>query len=288
MPIEVREVRERLLDLFPAETIRAFPQVDEAMTKAEGIAAVAAGADLNQVREFLERTFGRLHQHVHIFERDPADGRAPNVGTQFGVDPFAVRVEGGERHHFYLLPLTYDLVLDAPLERSDLTFAWPLKLVIAQDHVRVHFTIMAKKPQAHVEDGRAVVKSVQRPTEGDLLVGFPASLGLAARGPLDFNRGIKALWDADEFDAPTVQYKRARATSKDVMDEAFTVKAHDPDLYAELADKPLYQTTLLFMGEDPCIKYLVVDPTQGTLVFRRYSSSNDCVDGVIRRILAAN
>ena len=75
MLIEAREVRERLLDLFPAATIQEFRQVREKMTKAEGIAAVAKGADLNDVREFVATMFGRLHQHVHIFQRDPTNSR---------------------------------------------------------------------------------------------------------------------------------------------------------------------------------------------------------------------
>ena len=42
--IEAREVRKRLLGLFPLATIQKFPQVHEAMTKAQGITAVAEGA----------------------------------------------------------------------------------------------------------------------------------------------------------------------------------------------------------------------------------------------------
>ena len=288
MPIEDRDVRKRLLELFPAETIRASTLVSEAMTKAKRIMAVVDSADLGDIRDFVATNFGRLHQHVYIFEPDPADGLAPNLTAPFGADPFKVTVEGNERHHFYLLPLTYALVLEEPLEHRDLLFAWPLKVVVAPTHVRIHFTIMAKSPRAHVGDGRSVLKSTPRPTERDLLAEFPEPPGLARPGPLDLNRGIKALWAADVFDAPAVLYKRERATSKEVMDEAFTVKEDDPALYAQLADKPLYQTTFQFRGEDPCIKYFTADPTQGSLVFRRYSSSNDCVDGVIRRLLAAN
>ena len=49
-----------------------------------------------------------------------------------------------------------------------------------------------------------------------------------------------------------------------------------------------WQSATSLTGEDPCIEYLMADPTQGMLVFRRYSRSNDCVDSVIRSLLAAN
>ena len=283
MLIDAREVRERLLDLFPAATIQQFPQVREKMTKADGIAAVAQDAEVTDVREFAATMFGYLHQHVHVFHRDPANDR-PNVPMPFGVAPFTSTTAEQEHHYFYLVPLIYELVLDAPLERHSVTFAWPVKVVVALDHIRIHFTIMAKKPQAYAADGRVVVSSAQEPTERDLLGEFHLGIG----HPLDLNLGIKALWDADVFDAPAVRYKRSRATSLEVMDEAFTVKRDDPQRYAELADKPLYNTTFTFTGENACIKYFVADPTHGGLAFRRYSSSTDCVDDVVRRILAAN
>lgn len=282
MLIDAREVRERLLDLFPAATIQKFPQVREKMTKAEGIAAVAQDAAVTDVREFASTMFGYLHQHVHVFHRDPASGR-PSVPMPFGVAPFTSTAAGQEQHYFYMVPLIYELVLDAPLEHHSVTFAWPLKVVVALDHVRIHFTIMAKKPQAYAADGRVVVSSAHKPTDRDLLGEF-----LSIGHPMDLNRGIKALWDADVFDAPAVRYKRSRATSLEVMDEAFTVKRDDPQRYAELADKPLYNTTFTFTRENACIKYFVADPTQGKLAFRRYSSSTDCVDDVVRQILAAN
>ena len=62
----------------------------------------------------------------------------------------------------------------------------------------------------------------------------------------------------------------------------------DHDLYEELATDPLYQTTFRFMGESPCIDYFDTEPTNGTIMFRRYSSSSECVDGVIRKIIEAN
>ena len=283
MLLDAREVRQRLLDLFPAVTIQQFPLVRDKMTKAEAIAAVAHGAEATDVLDFVGTAFGHLHQHVHVFPRDPALDR-PDAPMPFGVAPFTATIEGDEYHYFYLVPLIYQLVLDTPLEHHSVTFAWPVKLVVAFDHVRIHFTIMAKKPQAYAAEGRVVLRSAHEPTERDLLADFGSVTGR----PLDFNRGIKALWDADVFDAPAVRYKRARATSQEVMDEAFTVKRDDPDRYAELADKQLYNTIFVFSGKKTCIKYFVADPTQGKLVFRRYSSSTDCVDDVVRRILAAS
>jgi hypothetical protein len=284
MPIGSRVVRERLLDLFPAEAIQAFPEVRDKMTKAEAAAAVAKGADADDVRNFVASNFGRLHQHVYFFEPGLTNG-VINANPPYGVAPFRTGKKSEERSYFYLLRLAYDLVLDNPLEKETLAFAWPLKVVVAPNHSRLHLTIMAKSLSGYMPEDRSVLKTLQRPTERDLLNEFRQSFGWQR---LDLNRGIKALWDTGEFDAPSVQYKRPRSITTNVMDEDFTVRAHDPERYIELLDKPLFQTTFRFLGDEPCIGYFVADPTNGSLVFRRYSTSNDCIDDVVRRILAAN
>lgn len=288
MPNNARGVRKRLLGLFPKATIQSFPQVHQGMTKAEGIDAVVETVGLDTVRDFVVRRFGRLHQHVYIFERRSARGSLETT-TPFGKAPFrAEGTTGGERHHFYLLDLIYELVLDAPLDRSEVRFLWPVKIVTGESHVRVHLTIMAKDLKAYTPEGRPVIRSSPKPNRRELLTGFPASLGLDTGGPLDINRGVKTLWEADEFDAVTVHSKRSRSTSREVMDEEFTVKQDDPTLYAGLWARPLYHASFKLNPSLACIKRFVAKPTRGILEFRQYSLSDECVDDVARRILAAN
>ncbi len=283
MPIGNPEVLERILDLFPADTLEEFEQVTGKMTKADAIAAIAAGYERDRVLGFVANNFGRLHQHVYMFEQTGA----VRVADSFG-EPFGVRNDAGETHSHYLAELWHHLVVEPPLERIQVEFAWPLKVVEAPGHVRIHLTIMSRSPQSYIGDQKTVVSAKQVPTEAGLVELFRLFPGVDGRAPLDLNRGIKALWDADQFDAPSVQYKRARSTAKDVMDEDFTVKAHDPALYEVLHDKPLFGTTFRFMQEDPCVPHFHVQPTDGFFRFRRYSSSNDCVDRVIRSVLENN
>lgn len=287
MPIQQVEVRARLLDIFPAETLQVFPQVTEKMTKADAIAAVVGGASLPALRGFVQANFGRLHQHVYIFEKQ---GGNPAPDVPFGVAPFGTETRGQESHYFFLLPLTYGLILEGPagIVRADLPFAWPVKIVVAPDHVRAHFAIMAKSPQAHVGAAQTVIRSTPSPTEKDLLADFPTSLGFPGCGPLDLNKGIKALWANDEIDAPVFQYKRSKSTAREVMDEGFLVKRDDPNRYAELVADPLYQTTYKFMGATPCIEYFLANPTNGTVDFRKFSDTEGCVDDVLGKILGAN
>lgn len=287
MPIDDSPIlQKRLLDLFPATTLRETPYADDARIKADAVDQMVEAIGLDELYGFVSSNFGVLHQHVHLFEWT---GGAFDPGLPFEVAPVASREREGERHLYYLLERSYHIVLDSPLEYSELEFSWPVKLVVAPDHVRAHLTIMAKNPTAYIPDGRGLIKATPYPTEQDLVRGLQLATGMAGHlRPMDLNRGIKALWAADEYDAPVVQYKRPVATSRDVMDEDFTVKRNDPNLYTTLQDKPLFTTTFSFTEEDPCIPYFVSNPTEGTVTFRRYSASSDCVDRVIRKILQAN
>lgn len=288
MPLP-REVLERLLGLFPVTALREFGQPDEPMTKEDLISAIADGKSENAVLNFVASNAGVLHQHVYVFDKRPADGNNGfDPAAPFGAAPYRQYNVGNERVYHYLLELTYEVLLDDPLERAELGFAWPVKMVVAPRHIRVHFTIMAKSLAAYSPGGRPVLRSSPSLDEEDLLDGFPATLGMPPRGALDLNQGVKALWEAGEFDSPVVRYVEDKATTRAVMHEDQLVKRDDPERYAEMLLTPLLDTTLLFMGENPCVKHVVVNACEGTLAFRVYSSSNDCIDDVIRRILQAN
>lgn len=276
MRVENLSSRERLLDLFPANVLSARNGSPGGL-KGAAVSGLAQGFGVDEAQAFVAEHFGFLHQHVHVFEQGPRNDPAEVLGTEAGHHRWQ-----GEDHHVFIRELTYDLVVEGPLEAMTLTLPWPLKLVRGQGHVRLHSTIMARSPATLID--RPVVKAVKTPREKDL-VGALRAIGIG--DPLDLNRGIKRLWFDDVFDAPAVQYKRERATTRDVMDEEFLVKADDPELYDELQDKSLYDV-MFKMREPECVKYFVADPTRGTLSFRRFPASETCIDALIQRIIAAN
>lgn len=285
---ESTDVRNRLLGLFPAATVHEYHDDADATTKDAAIEAVVERLDEEGLSRLVVASFGLLHQHVFLFHWEPPEDEGLNPSEIFDEEPVRENDVGREHHYYYLLERNYQLYLD-PLEKDELVFSWPIKVVTADDHVRVHFTIMAKSPSAYVNDNKTVVKSIPYPDEDKLLDDFHATDGLIGRAHrMDINRGIKALWDVDDIDSPNVKYKREKATSKDVMDESFTVKQDDPELYEALENKALFKTQFLLTVDDPCARYFVVNPSKGKVTFRRYSSTTDCVDSVIRRIIEAN
>lgn len=295
MPVPERdEVRNRLLNLFPKDAVHESPHVDEQKKKADAIEDVVDNVGDHELCDFVATNFGRLHQYVYLFEwNPPEDDLEPD--QFFSEEPIQTTQQEDEIHHYYLLDHIYSLVTessnrDPSIQREQLRFSRPVKVVIADDHLRVNFTTMQKSPSAYVDEDCNVITSSPHPKTKTLLeANFLSTTGIVGHvHRMDINRGIKELWDRDDIDAPRVKYKRAVATSKDMMDEDLTVKEDDPDLYDELQDKPLFNTTFLLVGDNSCTKYFVADPTKGTIIFRRYSSTRDCIDNVVREIVEAN
>lgn len=290
MLIEEREMRRRLLQLFPKATLDSFPAAINKKNKTEMVEAVVDSATTDDINGFVRDRFGRLHQHTHIFEPDDRIVAALDEAVPFGAtlleSPATVR---GEQHRTYILPLDYNLILGNPLEERTIRFPWPFKIVAAPDHCRIHFTIMAKDIRAHMKDDRPVEKVTQQPTRHELLRVLPSALDLDYMTPLDLNKGIKDLWENNDiFDARNVKHKRVRATSKDVMDGSYTVKRDDPVLFRELMGRPLFETAFVLWPEHQFTKYFLANPTKGILSFRCYSEKSGNIDEFVRRILGVN
>ena len=290
MLIEEREMRRRLLQLFPKATLDSFPAAINKQNKIEMVEAVVDSATIDDINRFVRDRFGRLHQHTHIFEPDDRIAEALDEVVPLGAtlleSPVTVR---GEHHSTYILPLDYHLILGSPLEEHIIRFPWPFKVVTATDHCRIHFTIMAKDIRAHMADDRPIEKVTQQPTRRELLRAFPSTLSLDPVTPLDFNKGVKDLWkNNDIFDARNVKHKRVRATSRDVMDGSYTIKRDDPVLFQELMGRPLFDTAFVLWPEHQFTKYFIANPTKGILSFRCYSEKSEDVDEFIRRILEVN
>lgn len=240
MPIGSRAVLRRLLALFPTDSLPYFEQVPEKTSKGNAIDAVLSGYEEQKMIEFVASNFGRLHQHVYVYAQDSRDRN-----EVFG-EPVRVTRVGDEEHRFYLHDLVHELVVGDPLEYLKIAYVWPLKVVVAPDHIRFHMTIMDKSSKAYVEEGKRVIKTSPIPTEGDLLVRFSrSSLGfMGGCWPVDLNKGIKALWGTDSIDSNSVEHQTAVAAIKSKMHEDLLVKANAPALYSELQDKPLRGTNL--------------------------------------------
>jgi len=279
----------RLLDLFPASVITEHFEVDA--TKDDAIAEIVDSDEAEAtIFQFARANHWLTHQHVYLFELQrisPADLPDDPVGLPLLYESNTGRAR---RSWFYFLEVQYNIVIDNPLAHETMDFLWPLFIDCRENRLLLSFTILQTSLRPYLPDARPLVRSERSLNENRAIGLVLDNSDLLDRSrPLDFNAGIKALWDADMIDAPTVQYKRELATATEAMDEEFLVKRDDPDLYNRTRESPLLNTLFYWRGEDgPGIEKFTVDPSQGFFRFRRFSDSVDAVPNLIEAILERN
>jgi hypothetical protein len=105
----------------------------------------------------------------------------------------------------------------------------------------------------------------------------------------DLHKGIKALWANGFMDAPYAKYKTALATASQAMDGSLGIREHNPTLYAEVLESPLFKTAFsIAPTHGLAVETLSVDPMHGQIGFSRYCEVKGDSDRVIDRILEAN
>ncbi len=188
---------------------------------------------------------------------------------------------------FYLIELSYNVVLRDPLEIVPVKFPWPVLIRCTNDLLTLRFTIMEPSMASRFDSGR-IVKATREIDESTVQAQALGNLGLSNVTALDLNKGVKGLWSDDMIDSPSVQWKKARATTRQVMDGDYLVKRDDPDLYQELVDKPLFGALFRWVGDSISLEHFTVEATQGTFTFRTFSDLDKGADYVVREILERN
>ena len=291
MLLEDRGARERLLWRFPKSSLDSFHVAIGKNGKGVQIEAIVEKATDDELCEFVVRRFGLLRQHVHLFQLPPHLTRALDDQQSLfgdGAGPYATR-HGEERHYTYILPLTYRVYFSDPFDEVKVPFLWPVRLIAAPDHVRVHFAMISPELRAHVDRDYETASRSPR-NRNQLLERAQLLLGRQFVS-LDVNGGVKSLWEDDVVDAQKAQYKRPNSTAKEVMDEAFTIKQHDRDRYEQIILSVLYDCTFKFLpGATGLARmgYFTANPAFGTFAFRRQSKANHMVDEFIADVLERN
>ncbi|HEV8238116.1 MAG TPA: hypothetical protein VGS57_01965 [Thermoanaerobaculia bacterium] len=276
----------RLLDLYPLEQLRQYFDLPTG-TKAQVIEAILGSRDGGEVDAFIITHHLTTKHHVHLHRcsdvtvRDLPEGLLDD-GRLLASDPART-----SRSWFYLLDLPYVVYLADPLEKKAVDYLWPVHVTCGRNSLELRFTIMEKNLAAQYEPGR-VIRSIKDLDEAMVEILVFDSLGLSDVHPEDLNEGVKALWDEGLIDAPAVQFKKARATTRQVMDGNYLVKRDDPSLYDDLRDKPLLATTFKWMGDSIGLDHFTVDPTKGIVSFRTFSHLDQGAAYVVREIRRRN
>lgn len=271
----------RLLEAFPAPKLKAEWPGTKGQKKEDACQIIAGTKDHARITKFLIENFAHCHQHVLILRR-----------LKEGVDPLAAlptsELLGTPRagESFYLSSVIYSVYLLDPLDVVSVEVLSPVKIEQKDNMLLIRTFVLERDPSNY--SGRPMLKAVRNFDEKKMANDL-AQLGLP---PLDINKGVKALWDSKEIDAPRVKYKESDSTNTIEMDNGAGLRETNPKAYENVVSKPLLNTAFR-PKQDPedtekTQKMFQVNPSFGRLGFTSYSDDPGDTDAVIKAIVANN
>ena len=282
-----REHLRRLLNLFSFKKIAERFEPEES-TKAAAVHAVVDEFHESDIWDFTFDYHPTTKHHVKLYSFQRTDpGNLP--GNPLGMDGLVRQsTRPDSRHWFYVLPCSHRMILRDPFEEQVLTFPWPVSVTVMPKSMMVRTTILEKSLSSHIP-GREIVRTTRELSEGALYQALLNGLNIPEVRPMDLNKGVKELWEAGQIDSGKAQWKKARATTTQVMDSNYLLRQNDPELYQSITDKPLLKMSFDWLDDEAMsIKHFAVDATFGELSFSTYSDLERGPQDVVRTILERN
>ena len=273
---------QRLLEMFPLATLKAYwPELKHG-TKAELCGEIASQRNVKLITEFLATHVSCCKQHVYIRSREIKPKSIPSINLGAGTK---IWEDGTDTLH--VLQVVYDVSLANPVEEATLTFLWPVTVSWTDKHLIVRFVTLEKNVKTYFENRSPLLRSRSIDEEPVLSV-----IGKQAGNPsiADLHKGIKKLWADDFVDGIRVQYKKSSSTASEFMDPEKRIKECYPALYAELQKESWNYAlfSLLPSKKQLSVKAFTVYPTEGRLGFSSFSKGQGDTDHVVREILRHN
>lgn len=279
----------RLLNLYPVEALKKHWEVQKGKLKNEIISEILKIAKEPEIFTFCHSHQEITKQHLFIFEHEAKSLRSfpnPLLADFIPVEFSRVtdRIE-----EFYLVPVTYKVVIGPPYRDIELQFLWPISILADSASTILTLTILEKNIDSYLPAGERALNTRRDLDEDSILNlltdNLPSTVTITRA---DLNKGVKKLWDSDRIDAPYARYKPDKSTITQTMDRTYLLKKDDPAGYQKAIKEPLIRT--LFVVVDPQADYSTrfsVSPSEGELMFNRYGKPEE-VANVVRTVLAAN
>jgi len=278
----------RLLNLFSLKTLKEH-WASRSTKKDDVIEEVLAVASTDDIVDFTLLYHPTTKHHLHLFDLPEIELSSLPANPLADERLHRHSEDGTERRWFFLPRLTNLVYFRDPLETKEVTFLWPITVTCHTNYLELRFTIMEKNMRSHVTAPGRVIKVQRNREETTIQAQVLGNLGLPGLLPMDLNRGVKRLWQSGIIDAPSVQFKKSRATLREVMDGEYLVKRDDPALYNDIANRPILKAIFKWLGDDPIgLDHFSVEANLGLINFPTFSELDQGATHVVRQILNHN
>jgi hypothetical protein len=183
----------RLLEFFPASTLKGEWPGLKGQKKDAVCELIAATKDVARIKSFVTQYFAHCRQHVLILQKPElqpatlvATAEPPDLTTVFPPSESIGTMSGGIE--FRLSSIPYKVYLLNPMEEISIEVLWPIRIE-ERDELTIIRTVVLERDPANYS-GRQSIKATREVDEKKIALDL-ADLGFH---PLDINKGVKALW----------------------------------------------------------------------------------------------
>lgn len=275
-----------LLALFPKRDLKnRWPE--HRANKDEMTVDIASNSEFSDVSNFVWKNLHHCKQYIHFFRHDIELHNLPDSVLP-PSQPLRRTKGEDKRNYLYILRTTYTVHLIDPYQRANVTFLWPVKVSVTEDHLYVSFVKLVKNMRSRfgdrflTDDGKSLSRSS---VIGSLGFQMESKGGI---NTLDLNKGIKSLMEEHIIDAKKARVRRSRSTRTESMDQEYTLKDDlSNEEYREIQDNPLLNSRFEVIKNGIDIDKFTCNPTEGIINFHRFSEGYDSND-LVRKVLRHN
>jgi hypothetical protein len=241
------------------------------------------------IKDFALRNMFMTKQHIYMFSLQRRF-RPNSIPAGLPINILVNQQNNNEHWISGLNTITYSVVLTNPLQQEDLDFWQPVVLRFTSNRLIIHFTKNEKNVSFYLNDTRKVHVSDRNNEETECLGAIIDFLDpIFVLSPLDFNRGLKHVWERDLIDSRKVQFVKDSSLSSETMHEQFTFKSRYPVEYQQMLRMPLSKTLMKSLAPNQYLcETFTVDPTAGQISIAKFPDDANQVNNVLTEILTNN
>lgn len=283
----------RLLKLYPVSSLRK--EFNIKVTGQEHVIQEIVSQNVaGTIIDFAKAHFDITKQHIYLFEAEK------NIDFDFHIVGLSNTITmndilHGKNSATCFVPIEFTVFETNKNQVSKLEFLWPIRIQYFYNNKTKKYIFILKVTVLEREIGyfyeNKVFVTNRSLEEKDLvklvLDNFTANKRIYSK--IDLNKGIKELAEGDIIDFPSAKYRKSKSITTEIMDEDFTIKKNNPDVYEHLMKSPLERTTCkLTNPQKEEVDYFKVEPLEGKISFSTYSPTIDSVDNIISLVLNNN
>lgn len=281
-----RDLYYRLLKGFPVASVKSHFNETISLQR-DLINKVLDSNGYTVLNEFVFQNFGFLKQHIYFFESNNVINIAAwKPYPNYYIGSYTINSKPTSNTLLEVNCKVFDPLVGIEV---DINFLVPIQIRKTKSYTIISINTLERDLSSYFKH-KVYPNSKTGKKDKDILQHIKDSLNSGTTiVPLDLNKGLKHLWDADKVDAKQVQFKNSNSKRTEVMDEDGLYKKVYPSEYLIIKNKPLDRNVFKILDNvDGKIDTFTADASKGIITIRNYPKSLTSIFNIVDEIINNN